>query len=426
MQSDLCNHSAAMRRSLAPALALAAATAGCATLTELDQSAHEASAAVAPPHPVYGTPIFNLVPEEQEVAAAREAWTQIEAAFRQQGIAIDPAGERLGQIRAVFQRLVEVAHRQQLPWEVHLLGAEDVNAFTAGGGLVVVLDGLFGGLVEPGDEDELSCVLAHEVAHVTLLHVPTRSTWSRFAKLAVKDATGEFYQAAYTTEQEAEADRIAALYLALAGFDPTAASRIWERAHQRSGSSAAASGFLYDHPLDAERITATREVAAQVAAYYTPGEKNPDWKALLASSVLYQRSEETPYAPGAVVKRDSMALEQPSEERLDCSIVAPGELARTKPVDLVAGQLEVSVSTHRVRVPRDIRTTVSPRVVVDAIDLDHDASMRGKEHQEIHALTEERVTTAPANRDGVVVKPDFGEQGREPRDLGAERTVVGL
>lgn len=280
---------------------------GCAALTELDQASYDASSQLAPSHPVYGTPIFNLVSEEREIAQASQAWAQIEAAAQEQGIAIDPEGERLDGIRSAFQRLVAVAHRRDLPWKVHLLDAEDVNAFTFGGGLVVVLDGLFGGLVDPSRPDELAAVLAHEVAHVTLLHLPTRTTWTSFSNLAVKKATGEYYRAAYTTEQEAEADRIAALYLALAGFDPMAAVQIWDRAHQRSGSSGAASAFLHDHPLDADRMAATREAAAQVAQYFTPGAKNPQWEALLVSNALYERAEEKPYAPGAGLGRAGAA-----------------------------------------------------------------------------------------------------------------------
>lgn len=172
-----------MRCSTVLLLVFVAPLLSCAPLTELDQAAYDTSSQLAPTHPVYGTPIFNLVPEEQEIAAAKEAWAQIETAAKQAQVAIDPAGERLDQIRIVFQRLVAVAHRQQLPWEVHLLAAKNVNAGTYGGGLVVVFDGLFGGLVEPGDQAELAAVLAHEVAHVTLLHVPTRTTWDSFANL---------------------------------------------------------------------------------------------------------------------------------------------------------------------------------------------------------------------------------------------------
>ena len=175
------------------------------------------------PHPVYGTPVFNVVPEAQEVAQAQQAWAQIEAAARAHGITIDPPGERLAQIRTVFDQLVAVAHRQQLPWQAHFLAVDRVNAFTFGGGMVIVFDGLFGGMVAPQDDDELAAVLAHEIAHVTLLHAPTRQTWTAFGSLAVKKTQNAYYRAAYTTEQEAEADRIAALYVALAGFDPMAA-----------------------------------------------------------------------------------------------------------------------------------------------------------------------------------------------------------
>jgi hypothetical protein len=40
---------------------------GCVTLY---QALYDTSKAVAPPHPVYGTPVFNVVPEAQEVAQA--------------------------------------------------------------------------------------------------------------------------------------------------------------------------------------------------------------------------------------------------------------------------------------------------------------------------------------------------------------------
>ena len=225
--------------------------AGCATL---DRALYDTSTAVAPPHPVYGTPVFNVVPEAQEVAQARQAWAQIDAVARQHGVAVDLSGERLARVRTVFAQLVAVAHRQQLPWEAHLLAAPDVNAFTFGGGIVVVFDGLFDGLVAPQDDEELSAVLAHEIAHVTLLHVPTRQTWAGFGSLAVKKTQDAYYRAAYTTEQEAEADRIAALYMALAGFDPMAAPRVWARAAQRSGSSAAQFAFLNDVAAHEEAI----------------------------------------------------------------------------------------------------------------------------------------------------------------------------
>jgi predicted Zn-dependent protease len=292
-----------MRRTLLLAIVMSWLP-GCATL---DQALYETSAAVAPPHPVYGTPVFNVVPEAQEVAQAQQTWTQLDSAARQHGIAVDPPGERLARIRTVFLQLVAVAHRQQLRWEAHLLAVPEVNAFTFGGGVVVVFDGLFGEMVAPHDDDELAGVLAHEIAHVTLLHVPTRQTWTAFGSLAVKATEDNYYRAAYTTEQEAEADRIAALYMALAGFDPMAAPRVWARAHQRYGSSAGRAAFIHDHPLNADRMAATSQAASLVVQYREPGQQNPEWETILASNVLYIRAEEAEYTPGVGLGRAAAA-----------------------------------------------------------------------------------------------------------------------
>ena len=119
----------------------------------------------------------------------------------------------------------------------------------------------------------------------------------------VEDARDPYYQASYTTEQEAGADRLSVLYLALAGFDPMAAPRVWKRAHGRQGSSAARQGFLHGHPLNAERMAATRTAAAQVEQYVVPGRQNPKWETILAENALYRRAEEPAYEPGVGLGR---------------------------------------------------------------------------------------------------------------------------
>ncbi len=172
-----------MRRLLVLMLALVGLS-GCATL---DCALYDTSKAIAPTHPVYGTPVLNVIPEDQEVAQAQQRWAQLTGEAHRQGIAVDPPGERLDRIRAVFTRLVAVSHRQHLPWEVHLAAVPDANAFTPGGGMVIVYDGLFGSLVPERDDEALGAVLAHEIAHVALLHPPVRLTWVGLGSLAVKD-----------------------------------------------------------------------------------------------------------------------------------------------------------------------------------------------------------------------------------------------
>ena len=327
---------------------------GCATI---DRGLYDASSALAPAHPIYGTPVFNVIQQEREVAPAQQQWAGLAAEAQREGVAVDPPGGRTDRLRSVFDRLVAVAHRPQLPWQVHLVDEPEVNAFTWGGGMVVVWDGLFGGMVSPDDDDELAAVLAHEIAHVTLLHVPTSQTWVGLGSLVMKEVRNEYYQAAYSTEQEAEADRISVLYMALAGYDPMAASRVWERAHRRSGSSAGKSGYLHGHPLDAERMAATREAASRVQLYRMPGRQNPDWDNILNNNSLYVRVEEQPYqtgtglvrAVGAAadtwVKHDKAKQEQKHRERMASAHQAI-QIVRTWEQPTADGHMGVFFDVH--------------------------------------------------------------------------------
>ena len=247
------------------ALLLATVASGCASV---DRGLYDASSSAAPPHPVTGKPVFNIVSEEDEIATAQKVRERVAEAAASEGIPFDANSPRFDELNSVFERITSVAHRQHLPWEVHLIGDPTVNAFTAGGGVVFVHDGLYGGLVYEGDVDELAAVMAHEVAHVTLLHASERRTWQGVVGIATKKVRDPYFNASFTTEQEAEADKLAALYMALAGYDPLAASRVWARAHSRSGSDAGAGWFLNSHPVDLARMAATEKHGRAVRQFF--------------------------------------------------------------------------------------------------------------------------------------------------------------
>jgi len=299
-----------MARALPAVLALLALASGAGAqnvLEDLDRDLYETSRGLAPPHPVTGKPVLNPISEAWEVDLARSAWGAIRSQAEAIGIPVDPAGPRRERVRAVFERLVAVAHRPGLPWEVHLLGLTEANAYTPGGGIVLVLDGTFGAMIAAEDDDELAAVLAHEIAHVTMLHPPAGLSERGLGALMSADARSPFFQAAYTAAQEAEADRLGILYMALAGFDPAAASRVWERAHREHGSSAARAQFLNDHPLNDERTAATAEAARLVAGYRVAGQRNPRWREIQSENALFPHAEEQGYRPGAGVARAAAA-----------------------------------------------------------------------------------------------------------------------
>lgn len=176
--------------------------------------------------------------------------------------------------------------------------------------MVFMFEGIFSdhpsgmGFLRPAD-DELAGVLAHEIAHVTLMHIAERETSALFTSRHEKDP---YYRASYSTTDEAEADRLSVLYMALAGYDPMAAPKVWDEANRRYGSDPGV--YLYDHPLNVERMRATGEAAAQVREYYEPGIQNRDWAMILNENPLFPRAATRTRQPGAgVAKAAEAALE---------------------------------------------------------------------------------------------------------------------
>ena len=255
-------------------------------------------------NPVTGKPQFNVISQEQEIQNAHQSWARLRDEAEARGYAVDPIGERLSRVRRVFKRLVAVAHRQDLPWMVHLIEVPTPNAQTPGGGTVWIFGGAFGGLIEPEtDENKLAAILGHEIAHVTLLHIGERQTQLGIGAMLDSDVDDPYYQAAFSTEQEAHADEIGVLYAALAGFNPMSAHVLWEDAHRKRGSSAAAQGFLNTHPVNAQRMASTYAAASKVSQYRIPGKQNPRWEALLQRNALYTKIELPKDGPGAGTAR---------------------------------------------------------------------------------------------------------------------------
>lgn len=171
--------------------------------------------------------------------------------------------ERLG------QRIVAQSEASRLPYPVQftVIDAPDaVNAFALPGGHIFV----YSGLIRAADsEAELAAVLAHEVAHLTSGHPSDRLAamvgTSTLQQLALGREPGliaqvgsaiaaQGYMAAYSREQEREADSRGLQYLASSGYDPAAMARFFEELAsmgERNPNFVAA--FLASHPAPGQR-----------------------------------------------------------------------------------------------------------------------------------------------------------------------------
>ncbi|MES9905132.1 MAG: M48 family metalloprotease [Sedimenticola sp.] len=266
---------------------LAVAITGCATV---DRGMMAVSDGISSRDPVTGQRQINFASEEQEIRQADKATRRILSESKQKGINFDSETPYYERATRVFNRLKQVVHRKQLPWEIHVLDSSEWNAFTFGGGKVFVFSGIFHSEIGLKDDSELAAILAHEMAHVAARHVNEKSGKLAIAKLADKGLRKQKgFDASFTTNQEAEADKYSALYLALAGYDPAAGVVVWKRMHQASGSYTG--DMFYDHPLNDDRAKNMEKYASLVQQYLIPGQINPAHEKLLRNNALYSYSK---------------------------------------------------------------------------------------------------------------------------------------
>lgn len=273
---------------LTASLVMAVVLSGCAGM---NQSAEKVANAVTPQDIVTGERTLNLESQAQEIKRATQQTAQLLASAKKKGCGIDDHPAEVERLTTILHRLAVVSHRPNLPWEIHLIDAPTVNAFTIGGGKIFIYQGLFGNLIDPYDDDQLAAVVAHEMGHDAYRHVSKRISVQELSVLSKKVRSAvdaPLYEASYTTLQEEQADRISLLYMALAGYNPAVVPGIWARAGKKFGSDPG--DFLYDHPLDSDREKTLASLAPLAMKYYKgEGIQNSDYPHILINNALIHR-----------------------------------------------------------------------------------------------------------------------------------------
>lgn len=181
-------------------------------------------------------------------------------------------------------RLVANSEKPKKPFTFVVLDEPRVNAFAAPGGVVALHSGL---ILAADDEHEVAGVLAHEVAHITQLHLyRTLENTQRMTipialgMLAIALAGGGSGEAItgalasaqamhtqmyinFTRANEIEADRIGIRTLSRAGYDPQGMVDFFDK----MGRLARAGGegppeFLRTHPVSVNRIAEAKNRAS--------------------------------------------------------------------------------------------------------------------------------------------------------------------
>lgn len=169
-------------------------------------------------------------------------------------------------------------------YRVTVLNSPVRNAFAVPGGYVYVTREL---LALMNSEDELAFVLGHEMGHVAARHGQKRQTRSTIGSLGavlaqvltgsdlvgqVAGQVGQGLLLGYSRGQENESDQLGVRYLSAAGYDPYAAPRMLSAMGAAENLDAAVAGrqqsqtpsWSRTHPLSAERVQRTRQLAGQM------------------------------------------------------------------------------------------------------------------------------------------------------------------
>ncbi len=218
--------------------------------------------------PLTGRRQIMLLPEGAELQMGLDSYKQVLSKAK---VSTDP--NATAQVKRVGPRIAQATGRTDYQWEFTVLEDKQVNAFCLPGGKVAVYTGI---LPVTQDDAGLAAVLGHEVAHAVARHggervsqnllvqtglAATQAALSSGDPTMVQSVTALLGAGAsvglllpWSRSQESEADHLGLIYMAKAGYHPSAARNLWVRMAEQGKGSSRPPEFLSTHPAPETRI----------------------------------------------------------------------------------------------------------------------------------------------------------------------------
>jgi predicted Zn-dependent protease len=180
-------------------------------------------------------------------------------------------------IEELIFRLAPHSEVRDHRFEFVVIDQGELNAFAVPGGIIGINLGIF---LHADDEDEVSSILAHELAHLSQRHfarqienaerqapiaiatllasillIASNNADAGFAGLISSQAASIQNQLAYSREWEREADRTGMKTLVSSGLDPSAMSSMFKHMLAANRYSQRPPEFLLTHPITDTRIS---------------------------------------------------------------------------------------------------------------------------------------------------------------------------
>lgn len=212
--------------------------------------------AYTPAHPALA------LPTSTEVQIGQQTDRQVQDAYT---VIKDPLENAW--VNDVSHKLWAQVARKDVPYNIKILDAPDVNAFTTLGGFIYVNEGT---LDFVQSDDELAAVIGHETGHNERRHAITLANKAQIANILFSIGAlfspiiwrfGQLAEAGlmakWSRQDESEADAYGVLLMTRAGYDPYAAVTFMQHldATHKEGNNIV-DRFFADHPAAPERVKA--------------------------------------------------------------------------------------------------------------------------------------------------------------------------
>ncbi|MEZ0232409.1 MAG: M48 family metallopeptidase [Methylophilaceae bacterium] len=178
-------------------------------------------------------------------------------------------------VNQVGRWIASQSERPDLPWHFGVIESEDLNAFAAPGGYVLITKGLYRKL---DNEAQLAGVLGHEIGHVVKQHHLKVLQKSQLLSLganllgskAGKDnqtiqkvigSGAEIMARGLDKDAEFEADRVGLVLAARAGYDPYGLPEVLEKISEVSSNDGSVALLFKTHPTPDDRLAKLAETS---------------------------------------------------------------------------------------------------------------------------------------------------------------------
>jgi predicted Zn-dependent protease len=183
-------------------------------------------------------------------------------AAKQYSFVKDP--KQVSKVTEIGEKLAKVSDRTDLKYHFAVVEDKEINAFTIPGGYIYINSGL----MDITNDDELACVIGHEIGHVAARHIAKKLQvqlgYGILMNIALRNAnvsqmqeainiTFNLAQLGYSREDELLSDRLGAKYAYKAGYDPRAMITFLKKLKEKDKDEMGPV-FLRSHPYASKRI----------------------------------------------------------------------------------------------------------------------------------------------------------------------------